>query len=237
MRQLPLNLSFRAASGRENFLVSACNAEAVRWLDRWPDWPSPVLRLSGAAGSGKSHLLQVWRQASGARVISGAGLPAAVPALLKGGGMPPLAVDDAHGCPDPAALLHLYNRCREDGAFLLLAATPGAWRAVTLADLASRLAAAPEIRLGDPDEEVLAAGFLKQCADRRLNVPPEVLAYILPRLERSFAAVRSLAALLDRESLAARRRVTIPLAAGVLAQAAAGDGGNRSAVDSAGTAG
>ncbi len=220
MRQLPLNLSFRAASGRENFLVSACNAEAVLWLDRWPDWPAPALRLSGPPGSGKSHLLQVWQEASGARILSGPALAAAVPALLKGGRITALAVDDAHACQNQAALLHLYNRCREDAAFLLLAAPPGAWRGFSLADLGSRLAAIPEISLGRPDEDVLAAVFLKQCADRRLDVPPEVLAYILPRLERSFAAVRSLAILLDRESLAARRRVTIPLAARVLALAA-----------------
>ena len=54
------------AMGREDFLVSPSNADAVAWIDRWPDWPGPALVIVGPPGSGKTHLGQVWRQQAGA---------------------------------------------------------------------------------------------------------------------------------------------------------------------------
>ncbi|MBM3560518.1 MAG: DNA replication protein, partial [Alphaproteobacteria bacterium] len=60
-RQLALDLGHRAAFGREDFLVAACNAAAVHWIDLWPGWPAPGLALWGAPASGKSHLAAVWQ--------------------------------------------------------------------------------------------------------------------------------------------------------------------------------
>ncbi|HYW33711.1 MAG TPA: hypothetical protein VE872_01030, partial [Candidatus Bathyarchaeia archaeon] len=77
---------------------------------------------------------------------------------------------------------------------------------------ASRLAAMPAVRI-DPPDEVLVEGLLvKLFADRQLAVQPEVVAYLVRRMERSFEAVRRTVARLDRESLARRRPVTLPLA-------------------------
>jgi len=45
--QLALDLRHRVAMGREDFLVSPSNADAVAWIDRWPDWPGPALVIVG----------------------------------------------------------------------------------------------------------------------------------------------------------------------------------------------
>jgi chromosomal replication initiation ATPase DnaA len=60
--------------------------------------------------------------------------------------------------------------------------------------------------------------LLKQFADRQLRVGPGVVAYLVPRMERSFASAASLAAELDRRALAAGRPVTIKLARAVLSE-------------------
>ena len=73
--QLVLDLGHRPALGRADFLVSQCNAEAVAWVDRWPDWPAPGLVIWGRAASGKSHLGQVWQARIAAPMISAAELP------------------------------------------------------------------------------------------------------------------------------------------------------------------
>ncbi|MBT3808848.1 MAG: DNA replication protein, partial [Rhodospirillaceae bacterium] len=59
-RQLVLDLGHRTARGRSDFLVSRSNAEAVEWMDRWPDWPARALAIWGPAASGKTHLGHVW---------------------------------------------------------------------------------------------------------------------------------------------------------------------------------
>ena len=70
--------------------------------------------------------------------------------------------------------------------------------------------------LGHPvGDELLAAVLLKHFADRGLGVAPDVVAYLVPRIERSLAAVAALAAVLDRRALAAGRPVTVRLARAV----------------------
>ena len=74
------------------------------------------------------------------------------------------------------------------------------------------------MRIEPPDDALLAALLVKQLADRQLRVEAEVVHYLVARMERSFAAVRALAAALDRASLRARRPVTLGLARAVLAE-------------------
>jgi chromosomal replication initiation ATPase DnaA len=214
MREPPLDLPHRAAAGRADFLASAANAAALGWIERWPDWPEFALVLHGPAGSGKSHLAQLWRVRSGAALVAGAALAAHDPAALAGGCG--VAVDNADAAPE-RALLHLYNCCRESGAGLLVIAPrpPAAWP-IALPDLASRLRAAQSVAIGAPDDALLAAVLVKHFADRQLYPAPAVIEFLVRRMERSLAAAASLATRIDRLSLGARRPVTVPLARAAL---------------------
>jgi chromosomal replication initiation ATPase DnaA len=216
MSQIPLPLPTRTALGRADFLVSDSNAGALAWIDRWPDWPGGVLVLHGPAGCGKTHLAHIWRERSDAAIIPGADLTE-VPPELRAGGLPAAVVDDAEDAPY-VALLHLLNSSRERGVSLLIIARrpPGSWP-VPLADLASRLRAAISVGIAPPDDALLGAVLVKHFADRQLPVAPEVIRYVLRRMERSFAAAAALAAGLDRLSLSRGGAVTIPLARRLLA--------------------
>jgi len=224
-RQLPLDLPHRPALGRADFLVAPANEVAVAWLDRWPDWPGSVLVLTGPAGSGKTHLAAVWQRMSGAVALDGAALAeGTAPGELLGDATAAVldGADALLGTGDhperlERQLLHLVNHMREAGGHLLITARthPGRWP-VALADLHSRLAAAAVAELGAPDEQLIAAVLVKLFSDRQLRVPPEVVRFLVPRMERSFGAARRIVAVLDRASLAARREITVPLARDVL---------------------
>lgn len=213
--QLPLELGHRPALGRADFLLAPCNAEAVAWLDRWPDWPAPALALYGPAGSGKSHLGHVFAAQSGGHVLDPATLATErIPALL--GDTRTAIVDDAERASDEP-LLHLYNLLAERrGHLLVIAREPPARWAIALADLRSRLIAAPAVALRDPDDALIGALLVKLFADRQLAVGADVVQYLVPRLERSFAAAAAAVATLDRAALAEHRPVTVSLARRVL---------------------
>ena len=215
-RQLVLEFPHRPALGKTDFLVSDCNADAVGWIDRWPDWPAPALAVYGPSGCGKTHLAHVWRNRSGAVLISGPELgDRAAPDIL--GSADSCAIDDADELSDEEALLHLYNHIAEIGGKLLLAGRhpPARWP-LKLADLSSRMNAAPAVEIRPPDDALLGALLVKLFHDRQLTVGKDVLVYLLARMERSFAAASAIVEALDQLGLAERRGVTVPLARTVL---------------------
>ncbi len=215
-RQLPLDLGFRERFGREDFLAGPPNAAALALVERWPDWPARTVALVGPEGAGKSHLAAIWAAAAGARAIAAHAItPAGVPTALATGA---LVVEDlrADACEE-AALFHLINLAREEEAFLLLTArTPPAGFALRLRDLASRLRALPAVTLAPPDDALLRAVLVKLFADRQLAVDEELIGYVAPRIERSFAAARAIVDALDREALRQRREVNRALAVEIL---------------------
>lgn len=215
-QQLTFDLGHRPALEREDFLVAPSNEVAVAWIDRWPDWPSQALAIFGPAGCGKTHLCQVWRRASEAVEIDAAGLRRSEPPALLGERQVCVVEDVADTLerePQVAErLLHLYNMIHERGGFLLLSdrKPPARW-ACPLADLRSRLSGMQAVALSEPDELLVQAVLVKLFADRQLSLTPEVVRFLMPRIERSFDAVRQIVAAIDARALEARRDITVPL--------------------------
>jgi chromosomal replication initiation ATPase DnaA len=216
--QLPLELGHRPAQGRADFLVANCNAAAVAWIDRWPDWPGPALALVGPAGSGKSHLVHVYMTRARARLVAlGALTSSSVPELLGDAQAWAIEADDDQ--VDERGMLHLINVVNERRGHLLLAArvAPARW-AIGLPDLASRLAAIPVVAIEPPDDAVIGAVIVKLFADRQITVGTDVVSYLVSRIDRSFAAVSRVVERLDRLALAEGRPVTVPLVRRVVAE-------------------
>lgn len=210
-RQLPLDLRHSAGFSRDDLVVSPANADAVALIDRWPDWPSPVVVLAGPAGSGKSHLGTIWQELSNTPRFAAADLGEAA---LKAAETGSLLVDDADGGDlDEQGLFHLINAVRAAGTHLLLTARrfPSAW-GVKLPDLASRLKAATTVEIGEPDDMLLAGVITKLFADRQVEVEPHVVQYLVRRIERSLSTAIRVVDRLDRIALEQKSRITRGLA-------------------------
>jgi len=209
---------------REDFVVADGNREALAWIDRWPNWPAPVLALSGPAGCGKTHLGRIWAARSGAVVIDGIALEGRSVADLTelAAASPAIVIEDAHRAPE-RGLFHLYNLMRERrGHLLLISSEPPARWSIVLPDLASRLRAAPAVAVMAPDDELLGSIILKQLADRQLHAGAGVVHYLVSHMERSAEAARRVVAALDHRALAERREIDRRLAADILAELAGG---------------
>lgn len=224
-RQLAFDLPVREALGREDFFVSSANAVALAALDGWQGWPEGKMTLAGPAGAGKTHLAHVWAADAGARIVPAADL--ARPTFERTD-LPALATPPAHVVVEDAdtiagdraaevALFHLHNLILAAGGRLLLTArsAPNRWP-LTLPDLASRLQACSVVPLQAPDDALLSAVLLKMFADRQISVPPNLIPYLVQRIDRSFAAAGAIVEQLDRMALASGRPITRNLAAQAL---------------------
>jgi chromosomal replication initiation ATPase DnaA len=215
-QQLPLALAHAPQFGRDAYLPGASNEAALRLIDSWPRWLSPVVLLSGPPGSGKTHLAHVWAERAGARILEAGGLSiATLPDIHAGGAMVIENLDS--GEIREEALFHVINRTRELGAWLLLSAREPAdrWR-TELPDLRSRLRLASPAALGAPDDDLLRKVLVKLFSDRQLVVEKALLDYLIVRMERSLSFAGSLVRALDVAALAAGRPLNRAIAATVL---------------------
>ena len=215
-KQLPLSLAHRPAMTRADFLPGPANEEAIAVIDRWPDWPVRLVYLFGPPGSGKSHLTEIWRTASGAVAVAAAALRQFDAERLVAKGA--VVIEDLEALRfDEAALFHVLNHAAERNAAVLLSGRVApAGLSIALPDLASRLRAAQPLRLSEPDDLLLRRVLTKLFADRQISVAPRVIDYIVTRLDRSLEAANLIVERLDREALAEGRAVTRALASAAL---------------------
>ena len=219
-RQIPLPLPHNEAMEADDYVITACNREAATWVNSWPQWPSHCLLVLGPVGSGKTHLMNLWLQRSHGKTITVDELIAKDAGQLAMSNKI-IAIDNADTITGNRTaqenLFHLYNLLRETKGYLLLTcSTPAAEWSSGLADLRSRLLASPVAVIKPPDDELLTMLLVKQFHDRQIEIGEGVVAYILPRIERTGAALREAVTALDRASLAEGKAVSISLARRVL---------------------
>lgn len=213
-RQLSFDWPARVALGREDFFVSAANAQAFAMVTTPDSWPEGKLAVIGPAHCGKTHLARVFAQASGATIISAAEIgPGLVPPAAAH-----VIIEDMDRLRPEAeeALFHLHNHLRGRGRLLLTSnRAPSRWP-ITLPDLASRMQATTVVEVADPDDRLLAAVIMKHFQDRQIAPPPGLPGYLAARIERSFAAAADIVARLDAAALAEGRKINEHLARGLL---------------------
>jgi len=213
-RQMSFDLPSIEGLGRADFYVAPSNATALAMIES-ATWHTPQLVLSGPEGSGKTHLVQIWSELAGAEIVAARDLPdAAIPALASG----PVAVEDVPAiASDTVALkglFHLYNLATQRGHRLVLTGrgSPRHW-GLQLPDIQSRIDAAHHVAVEAPDDKLLAAVLGKLFADRQITPKPEVIPYLVARMERSFKAAGKIVGKLDKLSLDEGRTLSRKLAA------------------------
>ncbi len=221
-KQIPFDLPARRAFGRDDFQVGESNRAAVGWIDSWPSWPAPVLVIQGNPASGKSHLAAVWREKTQATILKPESLTTmtAEEIFAKNNafvldGLDPWLGDHAA----ETTLFHLYNMLKEAQKTMLITMRMAPCHAdFVIPDLASRFRAAPAVSIEAPDDDLLGAVLRKHFSDRQLSIGDDVINYLLPRMERSFAAIRDLAEAADHAALSEKRGISVPLMRKVLTE-------------------
>jgi chromosomal replication initiation ATPase DnaA len=219
-RQIPLELGARLAHNRDDFQIGSCNHAAVSLIDRWPDWPTPLLIISGPAASGKSHLAAVWRARANAEVIR--------PEMLLSRTAEQIADSAQHIVLDgldpwlgdrqaETTLFHLYNIFNAEKRNILVTMRMAPAQAeFVVADLASRVRASLHAFIQPPDDILLGSVLIKLFQDRQINTTSDAIEYVLPRMERSFASAKLIVETADRLALATKKPVSVSLLRQVL---------------------
>jgi DnaA family protein len=225
--QLPLGIRLRDTSVFASFFGGR-NQPVIDALLSLPRGRTPTcVWLHGAAGVGKTHLLQALCAAGSQADDFAAYFPMLEASdlnaeLLSGyGEFALVCVDDAQviaGRDDwERALFRLHQELDEHGGRLVAAgAAPPAAAAFRLPDLASRLNGGLVMTLQPLDEQEQIAALQLRARLRGVELPDEAAQFLLRRLPRNMAALCAFLDELDEASLVAQRRLTVPFVRDVI---------------------
>jgi DnaA family protein len=225
--QLPLGLALRD-SFRFTSYFAGRNAEVLAAVEALAVGERPTATwIHGGTSTGKSHLLQALCARASDRNERAAYLPLASvrdrgPEILAGcGDLAWVCLDDVDTVIGDRAWEHdlfaLHGELDDRRAHLVLASrSPPAALRFALADLSSRMNGALVLKLVALDDEEMLQALRMRASARGLELSEDVAQLLLRRLPRELATLCDFLDVLDRESLAAQRRLSVPFVAGVL---------------------
>lgn len=231
--QLTLGLQLKDEATFDNF-YSGKNSEMIATLKKTASGQGEkTIYLCGARGQGLSHLLNACCHEADRNGLVSVYLPLQkllssqnqkkiTSDILNGlESLDLICIDDLHAVANlpewEEAIFHLYNKINDKGGRMIIAANdlPKAIQ-LKLPDLVSRLSWGVVYQLHPlSDNEKLSV--LAMRAERRgINLSEEVGRYILTHSPRHMGTLLAALDVLDKASLAAQRRLTIPFVKEVL---------------------
>jgi DnaA family protein len=219
-KQLPLSIALNTAASLSDFNWEGNELLRQQLIDILALKSDRILYLWGPKGSGKSHLLQACCQ----EFMSHPAMYLPL-ALLKDWGPESLESLEEQGlvCVDDLeaiagdrlweeALFHLYNRIKDSEHSLLILSGKHAPAAmpIHLADLKSRLSWGLVIQLNELSDDAKISTLKLHAQKRGFDLPKSVSEFLLTRCSRNMQDLHRLLDSLDKASLAAHRKITIP---------------------------
>jgi len=188
MKQLALGISPPPQPTLDNFVPGA-NAELLARLRELKSgrFAESVLYLWGESGAGKSHLLQACAAAHMADDVE--------------------KLDDA----SQITLFNVINEARQSGGAVLAAGHAPPSQLPLREDLKSRLAWGLVYQVKLLSDEERSTYLRAEAARRGMQLPDEVIGYLLTRMRRDMRSLNAVLDRIDQVSLELKRPITLPL--------------------------
>ena len=211
--QKVLNFSYKNNYIYKDIFKSSCNEIAIEMIEKWPDWPSDnrIICIYGPAGSGKTHLSNIWMQKSKAITYNE---------------INHLSLDNIYSINKPIIfenlsnnnnwpenlLFEFINDVRSSGNYLLITCSKNPlklnWK---LNDIISRFSSFTNIEIKLPNDDLIKKVLIKCFADRQLSLDKQYIDYISMRIERSYLAINKIVDIIDTLTLQYKQPVNYSL--------------------------
>lgn len=220
-KQLPLQFEFRANQTFDDFFPGA-NLEIISHLkNSIAGKGERQIFLWGQSGLGKSHLLQACCQQAQSQQLSSfyfalsrSELPD--PTLLTGLDMFDIVCLDniEHLAGKPVwelAFFNFFNQHRDQGHTLILSAScPPNEIGIQLPDLKTRLNWGLTLKIQSLSDNDRITALIFKAGQMGFEISPQAGHFLLAHYDKDFSSLWPLLTKLDRASLAAKRKLTIP---------------------------
>ena len=197
-----LPLSWRPLLDDASFCVGETNDEAFQWIQARM-WPVKHLNLYGPKGSGKTHLASLW-----ARKENAVWLPCPHESFISPQGK--YILDLTHFSVNQKELRTFLEEVHYRSAQCLWLSHVPLHFHETEPALKSRLSTFLCVKIQEPDDSLLLDVMKKAFKDVGLIACPSVLEFLIKRMERSFAAIKTTTETIYRYVAQHQVNLTIP---------------------------
>lgn len=227
INQLTLGVGLKDEATFANYFAGS-NTQLLKELEKSAlGQGERVIYFYGAGGQGCTHLLQACCHASNQKNLTSIYIPLASliqysPDIFEGlESRRLICIDDFHLLSQKPqweeAFFHAFNRIRDAGVQLIMAANAAPKSlGLQLPDLESRLTWGMVFQLQPLTDDEKLQALIMRARLRGMTLPDEVGKFILTHCPRHMSTLFAALDALDKMSLAAQRKLTIPFVKAVL---------------------
>jgi DnaA family protein len=227
MIQLPLRIYLDNFSTLDNFFVGH-NAELIDQLMQLPKQTKQMFYIWGASQSGKTHLAQAichylaQSYANKTSVYLPLNNSHLTPKVLEGLSSIDFIFLDAIEIFEKEhewsiALFNLFNEIKETETCLIIFSDKAPRQlSFQLKDLISRLSSMTTYKLNKVEQSFQGLFLQEQAIKMGMDINSDVIQFILNRTQRNLAHLIKIFKILNKQSLAHQRKVTIPFVKQIL---------------------
>ena len=212
--QLIIDMPKRSALDREDFMVNECNQEAIQFIDNFYQRKMKSGVLIGPKGSGKSHLVNVFCKNFEKEnwIISKKKEKDIYKVFQENNVVIIEDIDLITSLDEEEYLFHSINLSKELNKILLLTSGLDLSKInIKTPDLRSRLDSIQSVNILEPNDDLMNILILKLFHDRQILIKPNIISYLMQRVERSYLGISEIVDLIDNVSLSKKKSISINL--------------------------
>ena len=212
--QLIIDMPKRSALDREDFMVNECNQEAIQFIDTFYQRKMKSGVLIGPKGSGKSHLVNVFcKNFEKEKWIISEKKEKDIYRVFQENNVVIIEdIDLIASLDEEKYLFHSINLSKELNKILLLTSGLDLSKInIKTPDLRSRLDSIQSVNILEPNDDLMNILILKLFHDRQILIKPNIISYLMQRVERSYLGISEIVDLIDNVSLSKKKSISINL--------------------------
>ena len=213
-KQLYFDMPDKTALGIEDYIITESNSFAFDLISRMIKGEINQGVISGPSFSGKTHLSKILIKNIGSN--ESLYIDRDYKKIIEKVGSSNLIVieniDKVIENRSEEDLFHIINFTKESDKKLLMTSGKSISNIeFKLEDLKSRLNAILEAKIMQPDDELMKLVLIKIFNDKQLLINPNVIDFLMSRLERSYKSINDFIEKIDKFSLERGKKITIAL--------------------------
>ena len=198
------NYHFSEMKDRNNFFVNSTNQDAFNVVT--DDLFDQNIFLIGPPKSGKSHLINIWKEKNKALIYNNNFSD--IIKLNKN-----IIIDNILNKKSEEQVFHMINHCKSFNLKIIITSSVQLNNYdFNLRDLYSRLRSFYYVKINQPDDEMCKIIMTKLFYEKQIIIKNnEIFDFILNRVTRTYNDIYNLVEKIDSLSLEKKRQLTIPL--------------------------